>query len=367
MTAEFARPAESLLRPLRVAAFIITAVILVGLNGPFLVALRDVLTAWELALYSVFAAIVAVDGVLLLTRRSWGAARWFAAALALATSGVLTAALPATELAGTAHRTLGLVGWMGVLLFADRSLGALVSFLAGHGVMSLVQFLLATSGDLGSLPQLALVMVGTAGFQLPVGIAFLALRQVADAATSAAREHAAIRTAEAVADQVHADRERRYAALRSSTVPLLRGMVDGTIDPAGTATRRRCAIEAARMRRLFAEIVDRPDLLAGELAALVDVAERRGTEVGLSVQGSWPEPPEGIRQVVLEEVAAVLLVAVSSARVTVSATDRGVSVSVVSDGPVAETGHRERSGVTVRTVSAVKQVWLEARWPSASS
>ena len=95
--------------------------------------------------------------------------------------------------------------------------------------------------------------LGPIGLPLACGIAASVLKQVAGTAERAAREAADIRTANEMAGQRHAQRARQYSDLDDGVIPLLRGLADGTLHPDDSGVQRACAIEAGRMRRLFAE------------------------------------------------------------------------------------------------------------------
>jgi hypothetical protein len=343
--------ALALLRGLRIASSTIVIVILLGLVLPHVVAdLALYHPAWTgPAWFGALLAIAVADAVLVARRRSWGAARWPAAAV-LAVSVWATALLPPAALVGPAHQTLGSVGWFGVLLFADRGVGGVLGFLAAHVVLTVAQLGLAGRLDAPTVVQLAVVVADTA-------------------------------TAEAVARRLHLDREERYAGLRESVLPLLRGVGDGTLSPAAPAVQRRAAVEAARLRRLFAEEGDVSDPLATELGALVDLVERRGADVRFVVRGHRPVPPPPARRALLEAVGTVLLAVRRSARVTLSPAGDGVAVSVVADRLVARGVGADRvvtpgpeppegptaGEITTVTVADEERTWVEARWTPSPS
>jgi hypothetical protein len=114
------------------------------------------------------------------------------------------------------------------------------------------------------------------------------------------------------------------------------------------------------------------DPLAVELAALVDLVERRGTDVQFSARGQRPVPPQPVCTQLVEQIGEALLAARHSARVTLTAVGPGVAVSVVSDARTARPGVSEpRTGgadeITTVTVVDEERTWVEARWtPSAS-
>ncbi len=60
------------------------------------------------------------------------------------------------------------------------------------------------------------------------------------------------------------------------------------------------------MRRLFAESDDVTDPLEHEIHACVDVAERQGKSVQLSIRGARPALPLDVRRALTEPVIAVL-------------------------------------------------------------
>jgi Histidine kinase-, DNA gyrase B-, and HSP90-like ATPase len=358
--------AVALLRGLRVGQSVIVLTILFGLVLPGLIDDLPLYPAPWTA-FAWFAALVVVavaDAVLVARHRSWGAARWPVAVAVLAVSAWATSLLPADALVGPAHLTLGVVGWFGVLLFGDRGVAHLVGFLAANVALTLVQLGLAGRLDTPTLVNLAVVVAVTAGFQLTTGVAAAALSRVADAATETARRQAATLTAEAVARQLHADREERYARLRESVLPLLRGVGDGSLSPADPEVQRRATLEAARMRRLFAEEGDVHDPLAAELGSLVEVVERRGTDVRFSARGQRPVPPPAVCRALVEEVGAALLAARRTARVTVGPVDSGVVVSIVADGGTAAAPlvPSRTEGITTVTVVDEERTWVEARW-----
>jgi hypothetical protein len=323
-----------LLRGLRIAQSVIVLVILVALVLPNLLATFDRYPSplAGFAWFTVLLAVAVADAVLVVLRRSWGAVRWAAAVIVLAVSWAATVALPAVDLVAPAHVTLGLIGWFGVLLFSDSGFSRVLGFVVVHIGLSALQVRLAGRADRDTYVALATVAVITGGFQLAVGAAGSALRAVGQVATAVA-------------------------------LPLLRGIGDGSLPASDPEIQRRAALEAARMRRLFAEVGDVADPLAGGLAALIDVVERRGIVVRYSVRGVRPIPPPTVRQVLLDEVRAALLGAGDAARVTLGGVDGEVVVSVVADGAVGSAGVRELDG-GVRTTTVVdhSQTWVEARW-----
>jgi hypothetical protein len=106
----------------------------------------------------------------------------------------------------------------------------------------------------------------------------------------------------AAAAAVHEDRRRRLALLEAEALPLLRGIADGTVDPADSEVRTRCAAHAATLRRA---LVDRAQHAEGLLAGLepaLRAAKARGLPVEVQVIG---DPGQPIREVADATLAVV--------------------------------------------------------------
>ena len=350
-----------LLRGLRVAQCVIVLVILFGLNLP------NVLTGspayrpeWVgLAGWGALVAVAVADGLLVARHRFWGRMRWPVALGVLALSAGTALALAPAELIGPAHITLGVAGWLWVLLFADGRLRDLVLLIVVHLLVVLGLLVAAGRTDQVTLVSFATTAVGVSSFQLAVGMAGFALRSVARGATEAAWEEARARTAEEVAAAVHTDREARYATLRSVALPLLTGIGDGTASPADPAVQRAASAAAARLRRMFDDEGDARDELAAELGALVDIAERRGIVVRYSERAPRGVPPAEAARQMLTVAGGALHAARATARVTLAGVADEVVLSVVTDGtPVRE----PVTEVAVAVVEGDGTTWVEARW-----
>lgn len=353
-----------LLRGLREAESMILMAILLLLDLPSLLLTQGVYaTPWlGWVWYGLLAAVAVVDIAIGVRNRFWGRWAWPVGVLVLAVSTAAAASLPAQDLLGPAHWTYGVVGWFGLLIFSDRPLRHVVVFILLH--IAATAGLLAVRGMLvEDFVTLATVTLGVGSFQFALIAATLVLRGMADNATAVAVAQAEAATQESVAREVHVDREARYAALRETALPLLRGLADGTLSPGEPQVQRRSAVEAARMRRLFGEQGDAATLLAAEVEALVDVVERRGVAVRYAARPVVVEPPPEVRRSLVEAISGVLLVTARVARVTVGGTGSEVTVSVVTDGDVGESGNGEpHAHVVTSTVVDDGRTWVEARW-----
>jgi len=121
----------------------------------------------------------------------------------------------------------------------------------------------------------------------------LAARRAALASRSAAER-------EAVA-AVRADRRHRLGVLEVEALPLLRGIAEGTLDPADPVVRERCARHAADLRRVLADQPRAAGLLA-ELEPALRSAAARGLPVEVQVVG---EPCRPVPEVAAAALAAV--------------------------------------------------------------
>jgi hypothetical protein len=105
---------------------------------------------------------------------------------------------------------------------------------------------------------------------------------------------------------IRADRRDRLALLEMETLPLLRGIVDGRLDPADRAVRDRCAQHAETLRRA---LVDRSARAGGLLAALepaLKAARAREVPAEVQVIGDPGQPTAAVAEVTLAAVDGVL-------------------------------------------------------------
>lgn len=357
--------AGNVFRGLRLATLAITVGTLSGLALPLLLANPDVyvsVTRQALA-FGILTVVVAVAGVQVLRDRSLGRLRWVLVAAVFAASVLATTGIPAAELMSEAEWSYGVIGWFGLLLLVDHSALATAVFLGVHTVGSFAQLVVAGQG--AQAADLVVVTAVVLGCELPVLAAAMALRGLAARTAAAAGRVERMRTAEAIAEQLHTDGRSRYADLVTSTVPLLTDLKSGAADLSDERVRTTYAVAAARMRRLFAEHDEVVDPLLHELRACLDLAERNGVEVYLGTCGRHPTPPLAVRRALTEPVLRALAAAGTRARVTVLGSPSGVTVSVVADardaaGPEAEpTGG---DGVTVTRLVDGPEVWVEATW-----
>ncbi len=344
---------------LRVAILFIVTITLFGLALPTLLANSEVYRYYgqEVAAFAMLVAVTALSAFDIRRRRIFEWLRWLLLATIVAAAVLaVTGVRPEDLSVGEAEWSLGVTGWMVLLLLIDRSWAASLVFLVVLNGINVGQ-MVATGQDVLRFGIGALLVLA---FQVPVIATAIVLRRFAANAAELARREAVLRTAEDVAAHIQEDRKARYAALAGTTVPLLSGLADGSADLGDEEVRTRYAVEAARMRRLFAESDDVPDPLLHELQACLDLAGRKGITVQLDTWGERPVPPLEVRRALTEPVVQTLAGARSMARVTLIGEPGLVTVSVVSDSPgTTTTGD---SSVTVTNLSEGDRVWVEATW-----
>ena len=357
------------LRGLRIAIVIIGAAVLIPSGLVRNLSVYQPLVV-QLAGWTALVLIVVTDGVLLVRRRSWGKLRWFALALAYAASLAALLSIPPALATTSANWVFGALGWSGLILLFDLPIAWLATFLAVHEATVIHIALVLPRAGLPEVFNIVVGSLGAIGFPLATGLATAALRRVAEQAAHAAADATRIRADESFAVQVHHARQQRFTGLYDTAVPLLQGLAEGTADPRDASVQRSCAIEAARMRRLFAETDDAPDPLLHELRHAADIAERRGVLVEFETRGRWDDPPLAVRRAMTDVALSALASAESRARVTVLAAGALLVVSVAADGMA----HQDMSpGVHTGVDAHVLRhpdtdlTFVEARWTRPTS
>ncbi|MDJ1131104.1 hypothetical protein [Streptomyces iconiensis] len=351
---------------LRVSGLVILGAVHFGLALPaLLVNLSSYERPWiQLAAFSALTLILLADAFMEATGRQrppyWAAAGTLAA---LVTSVVATSQLPAAYFLGTHHWSFLEVGWFGVLLLFGRGPGAALAFIGCHLALTLGQLTLAGLPTRADAAGMGVSAVAVCAFQVAAAIMAELLRNVAAAAGETLREQERMRTEAEISARIHADQRERYRELDDTALPLLAGLADGSLSAADEEVRRRCGMEAARLRRLFAERDFAPDPLVHELRACIGEAERYGVDVQLAVRGAPTGLAQPVRRALTEPVLAALLAADRGARVTVVRGGGAVRVGVVTDAPDTRIPWPTLRGLRVRTVRGEGRLWTEISCP----
>jgi hypothetical protein len=123
--------------------------------------------------------------------------------------------------------------------------------------------------------------------------------RAAELASRSAAERAAVAA-------IQADRRDRFALLELEALPLLRGIADGSLDPADEEVRQKCARHATSLRRALAERARLGrELLAG-LEPALSAARQRGLLVEVQVVGDPGLPSREVAQATLAAVGTIL-------------------------------------------------------------
>ncbi|MGA5509290.1 sensor histidine kinase [Streptomyces umbrinus] len=363
------------------------AVLLISLVWQFTISLRRLVVhqdmyrpAWaQTAAFVCLAAVAVIGGAYLLRgRRIPPRVRWLSLGSVLAVSAVCAFTLPPEQSTGAPDWAFGVVGWHALFLLADLRVRVYAAFLAAHVGLNATAVFLSGEPTVAQWAIMGISTIGSCGFQLSVGVLMTyLLHGTAPAAGTAAAREEELRTRERIHEDMQRDHKERYRALTATTVPLLVGLGHGVLSPHDEEVRLRCGVEAARMRRLFAESDAVLDPLLNELRACVEVAEHQGVTVSLAVRGRPGEVPVEVRRELIDPVAVILGRTRSTARVTVVWTPRAVRVSVVSedcaggrdtDEAAQVPGLATDAQVAVERTTRGGSVWVEAGWsrPAAS-
>jgi hypothetical protein len=287
---------------------------------------------------------------------------WALAGIAVAASTASAAASPAGQLLAV-NWAWGSAGWICVLVLLRRRFAELAWFLAAEALATLG--VLAWDGlHRADLAGFLALLAWSTGAQVAVAAAVKALDGAAGQAAAAARSEHAARERAATAEIIRAARHARWLALQESAVPLVTELAAGTADPGDAQVRIRCAIQAARLRRLLAEGDEVPGSLVHELHASADVAERRGVAVEIETAGPLPSVPGPARRVITDAAITILTAARSQARITLAAVAAGIAVSFVADTGAIVRLPAAGEGVAIEQQQDGGMLWAEARWNS---
>jgi hypothetical protein len=208
------------------------------------------------------------------------------------------------------------------------------------------------------LNPLSLSKLGAAGYIIAaILIAFAALRPTLDTHVTLAVRQAVLASRaaaeRAAAAAIKQERRGRLAVLEEEALPLLRGIADGTLDPADPGVREQCARHAAVLRNALSD-----DAPGGEVVAALQPALRaagaRGLPVTVQLIGDPGMPPPPVTRAVTATVEAVLgALPPHQAALTVVAAGDDVELYLTFDEPMGSTPDLRRFG---------RDVPAAARW-----
>ena len=318
--------------------------------------------AAQFAAFAALTAVLATEAVLVVRRRPWRNGRRLAIAVVLGASALSYLTLPDGMTSTTVDWLFGAANWAGTVVLLDRPLRTFLAFMVTHELLALANLLVFHEVNRAALVRFTTGSVTVFGLPLLMAVVAAVLGGIAAEAARAARELELARTAEAAASAAHRRRTQRFAELSGTAVPLLTGLADGVLEPSDPAVQRSCAIEAARMRRLFAETDTVGNPLLHELRHCAEIADRKGVEVELDARGQWPTPPVAVRRDLTNAALTALATAGSWARVTVVGSADAVSVSVVADCAEPAVPLPATPDVRIEVFDSGGTVWMEAQW-----
>ena len=204
------------------------------------------------------------------------------------------------------------------------------------------------------LNRLSLSQLGAAGYIIAaVLIAFAALRPTLDTHVTMAVRQAALanRAAaeRAAAAAIKQERRGRLAVLEEEALPLLRGIADGTLDPADAGVREQCARHAAVLRDVLTD--GAPGGASGggpggtpggelltALQPTLRAAGARGLPVTVQLIGDPGSPAAPIARAVLAAIEAVLgALPPHQTRLTVLAAGDDIELYLIFSAPLRAT------------------------------
>jgi hypothetical protein len=285
------------------------------------------------------------------------------------TAAAILIAVAAVATTGAAHQAHGAQGgvdlailgtvWLLVLIVMSHS--ARVWIPAALLVFAVQAALLIRDGGVNPL---SLSRLAAAGYIIAtVLIAFAALRQtlgihvgLAARQASLASRSAAERAAAAAIQQ---ERQNTLAVLEKEALPLLRGISDGTLDPAATSVRERCVRHAAALRHSLTGGVPGGGELTAALEPALRAAAARELMVTVQVIGDPGTPPPPIARAAVATVDAVLrALPPDQVTLTVLASGDDVEIYLTFGTPLRTTPRLNRFGLTLPTA---------VRWHAALS
>jgi hypothetical protein len=222
----------------------------------------------------------------------------------------------------------------------------------------------------GSVNALVVLLVIFAALQPTVRThARLAARRVALASRTAAER--------AAAAAVREDRRERLALLEVGALPLLRGIADGTLDPADPRIREQCARHAATMRRALVDQSPTGAGLLAELGSALTSAREHGVPVEVQVVGNPGAPAPEVAGAARDAVdSLVSALPPQPVLLTVLASDADVELYVAFEQPPRATPDLARLAARVPAtahwsasvdVSEAGSGCLEVHWSNAAA
>jgi len=298
--------------------------------------------------------------------RTWA---WNGAGLALALSLTVLLICPPGQEITPADWGWGSVGWLAMLALWHRPLSELILFVVANAVTMLAVLTARGTADRQTLAAWLTVVVSSGTLQWGLGLVARMLVVTSTEVSRRAEELSREDVRRARERTVRATRARLAASIHADAHPLVCRLAAGA-PPEDEALRHRCAVSAARIRRLVLHTRGSRDPLADELGAAADIAASRGVVVDLDVHGQLPVLPPADLQALTEAPLRALAAARHCARVTVAAFDGRVVVGVLSDAGEIDAPAPDPAAAVrldVHRIDSGRQTWIESSWAPSPS
>lgn len=279
-------------------------------------------------------------------------------AVVLLLGALVVAVCPAGHQVSMANWAFGGVGWITVFVLVRQPRHAVTAVLLGP-----LATLAAVLGhrDLGALPVFLIAGYAICALQVAVATGARLIQANTTLSVQQARLAADREVERRYAEEVVAEQARRYVAVGPATEFLLAGLADETLAPQDPQVRERCALEAARLRRLCAGGGNVFTPLLRDLNDLADAAHRHGIRFELHVAGDVGDVPDPVRAALTRVAGRAAAQARGFVRVTVLATTTGVSLGGAADGP-APTDVAVPDTMALTCGGGEGHSWWEASW-----
>jgi hypothetical protein len=274
------------------------------------------------------------------------------------TAAAIVATVAAVAATGEIHRAHGAPGTVDLAVLGTVSLLVLVVLSHSARVWIPAALLVyAVQGAVlihdGGLNPLSVSQLAAAGYIIAaVLIAFAVLRPALDLHVSMAARRASLASKSAAeraaAAAIQEEQQSRLAVLEKEALPLLRGIADGTLDPAAADVREECARHATALRQSLTDgATGDGELVAGLEPALRAAAERE-TPVAVQVIGDAGTPRPVVARAVLAVVdAALSALPPDQVMLTVLATGDDVELYLTFGAPLRAEPDLTRFGLDV--------------------
>ena len=238
------------------------------------------------------------------------AARETTAAIVIAVAAVAASGAMYRAHSASGNVDLAVLGTICLLVLVVMSRPARVWVPAALLVFAVHGALLISDGGLNALTVSQLT---AAGYVLAaVLITFAAVRSAVDMHVSMAARQASLASRSAAehaaAAAIKRERRGRLAVLEQEALPLLRGIADGTLDPAAAGVREECGRHAAVLRHSLGGGGEDAGELVSVLKPALRAAAARELPVSVQLIGDPGTPQPLVARAILAALDAVLSV-----------------------------------------------------------